>query len=114
MAAEPEAQAFSQRTAGVKRRPGSAPTTMEEQNPSGSRPELKWPSQIPSTSQLSTPAPASASRVTVWIIDSSVSPSSRPNGVWPQPTMIGFIQRPRTPRASSCLRAERPRNFQRL
>ena len=41
IAAEPDAQAFSQRVAGLKRSPGSACNSNEAANPSGTSPELK-------------------------------------------------------------------------
>ena len=61
-AAEPVAQAFSTRVAGLKRSPSSSCRASEEGKPSATRPELKCPTQIASISRASMPAWASASR----------------------------------------------------
>src|SRR4051812_15198795 len=61
--------------------------------PSLTRPELKWPTQTPSTSAAVMPASSIAPLVTLTIKSSSV-PSRRPKGVCAHPTMLGFMTTP--------------------
>src|SRR5665213_370530 len=90
-AAEPVAQAFSTRSARLKRSSGEACSTSEAVKSCAEKPALKWPSTISSTSRASTPASASAPLATLTIRLSTVSPSSLPNGVCAQPTMQPVI-----------------------
>ena len=86
-AAEPVAQAFSTRVAGLKRSRSSAWSTRLAVKSCGEKPALKWPSTISSTSSGPMPAWSSASVATLTIRLSSVSPSSLPKRVCAQPTM---------------------------
>src|SRR5690606_36698313 len=86
-AAAPEAQAFSQRVAGLKRRSGDAWCTSDDAKPSGTMPELKCPRYTASISAAPICASAKASRVAATMRSSRLSASSRPNLVWPLPTM---------------------------
>ena len=95
-AAEPVAQAFSTRSARLKRSSGEACSTSEAVKSCAEKPALKWPSTISSTSLASMPASASAPLATRTIRLSTVSPSSLPKGVCAQPTMQPVMT------ASSC------------
>src|SRR5690606_17334900 len=86
IAAAPDAQAFSQRTAGLNRRSGEAWWMSDDAKPSLTMPELKCPRKTASTSLAGTPASSMASRAALTMRSSSLSASSRPNLVWPLPT----------------------------
>ena len=86
-AAEPVAQAFSTRVAGLKRKAGSAWSTSELVKSWATKPPLKWPSQISSISAGSRPASAMAAVAASTIRLSALRPSCLPNGRWLQPTM---------------------------
>src|SRR6202030_2354988 len=93
-AAEPVAQAFSTRVAGLKRRSGEAWSTSEAVKSCAENPALKWPSTISSTSLAAMPASPSASRVARTTRLSTVSPESLPKGVCAQPTMHAVMFAP--------------------
>src|SRR5205823_10289267 len=90
-AAEPVAQAFSTRVAGLKRSCGSACSTSEAVKSWGEKPALKCPSTISSTSAAEMPASASASVATLTTRLSTVSVSNLPNGVCAHPTMLAVM-----------------------
>src|ERR1700719_3101892 len=90
-AAEPVAQAFSTRVAGLKRKFGSACNTSEAVKSCGEKPALKCPSTISSTSDAAMPASASASLATLTTRLSTVSASNFPNGVCAHPTMLAVM-----------------------
>ena len=89
--AEPVAQAFSTRVAGLKRRRSSVCSTRLAVKSCGEKPALKWPSTISSTSPGPMPACSSASAATLVIMPSSVSPSSLPKRECAQPTIHAVI-----------------------
>ena len=80
-AAEPVAQAFSTRVAGLKRKASLACSTIEAVKSCGLKPALKCPSRISSTSAGPIPAWASASFATRTIRLSTVSAASLPKAV---------------------------------
>src|SRR4051812_35461332 len=90
-AADPVAQAFSTRVAGLKRNCGSACSTSEAVKSCGEKPALKCPSTISSTSAAEIPASASASFATLTTRLSTVSVSNFPNGVCAHPTMLAVM-----------------------
>src|SRR6266436_3974984 len=90
-AADPVAQAFSTRVAGLNRNCGSACSTSEAVKSCGEKPALKCPSTISSTSAAETPASASASLATPTTRLSTVSVSNLPNGVCAHPTMLAVM-----------------------
>ena len=94
IAAEPVAQAFSTRVAGLKRNRSSAWMTSEAGKSWAENPWLKRPTYTASTSSGSTPASATASEATPQMRDSRSSPSSRPNFVCAQPAMQPVMSSP--------------------
>src|SRR5829696_6330366 len=90
-AAEPVAQAFSTRVAGLKRKASLAWSTRGAVKSWGEKPALKWPSTISSTSSAPMPACSRASRATRTTRLSMLSASSLPKGVCAQPTMQGVM-----------------------
>src|ERR1700748_2253584 len=90
-AADPVAQAFSTRVAGLKRNCGSACNTSAAVKSCGEKPALKCPSTISSTSAAATPACASASFATLMTRLSTVSVSNLPKGVCAHPTMLAVM-----------------------
>ena len=91
MAAEPVAQAFSQRTAGVWRNAGMATAGSAAVKSCGTKPALKWPTKMPSISSGASPALSSAGSAASRISCSRSTASSLPKGVWPQPVMRGSV-----------------------
>src|SRR5579884_871251 len=91
IAAEPVAQAFSTRVAGLKRKPGSAWNTSEAGNSCLTKPPFIVPRNTSSISAAATPASASAPCATSTISDSTSRPSWRPNWLCAQPTIHPLI-----------------------
>jgi hypothetical protein len=88
MAAEPVAQAFSSRVAGLKRSSGTAWNTSEDGKSCCWKPPLKVPRKMASTSCGSRPASAIASRATrPMSASASGASSSLPKRLWAQPMM---------------------------
>src|SRR5258706_10029752 len=90
-AADPVAQAFSTRVAGLNRNCGSACSTSDAVKSCGEKPALKCPSTISSTSAAEMPASVSASFATRTTRLSTVSVSNLPNGVCAHPTMLAVM-----------------------
>src|SRR3954464_8886218 len=107
-AAEPVAQAFSTRVAGLKRKLSFACSTSEAVKSCGEKPALKWPSRTSAPSRASPPACSSASSATRTIRPSTVSLSSLPNGVWAQPTMQAVMARSSQYDRGNVAKAEAP------
>src|SRR5688572_17822897 len=84
-AAEPVAQVFSTRVAGLKRKAGSMPKLSEEGKSWAEKTALKWPTKIASTSLGATPACFSAEAPASTIMLSMSLSACLPNGRCDQP-----------------------------
>jgi hypothetical protein len=76
----------------LNRRSGEAWSTREAVKSCAEKPALKCPSRISSTSAAAIPASSRAARAALTIRLSTVSESSRPNGVWAQPMMQAVME----------------------
>ncbi len=87
IAALPDAQAFSQRVAGLKRSSGTDCIASEDGKSCGEKPLLNIPTNTASTSSGARPASAIAAPATRSIRLSTSGSASLPKGEWAHPTI---------------------------